>query len=241
MKKPEMIMFDIGDTLIRDGKPDYISGINKILEFSKNPDNVKADEIQNMAVSMNEDFGRDVEDSIDTIIEVPNSQFFRFLYEYFNIEFLKSADEIEKLFYDSINNFQKTDGIIDFLKFLRDSNIRTGIISNAGVSGWILKQEIQDQFSNHDFEFVIVTSDYAYRKPNKRIFELALRKARLSGDKAFYAGDKYNKDVIGAAGAGIYPIWYKGSINREKVGNIDIDHFEAKSWDDLRLFIENKF
>jgi len=240
LKKPEMIIFDIGDTLLREEKPDYIYGINKILEYSNNPDNVTAKEIQDMAISMNKDFGRNGEDSIDTLIEVPNFQFYRFLYEYFNIEFLKAQDEMEKLFYDAVHCFYKTDGINDFLRFLRKSGIRTGIISNAGISGWILKEEIKRQFEDHNFEFVIVTSDYAYRKPSKRIFELALKKARLTADKVFYAGDKYNKDVIGAASAGIYPVWYKGAINREKVGDRDVEHFEANSWVDLKLFLENE-
>lgn len=52
-----------------------------------------------------------------------------------------------------------------------------------------------------------------YRKPNKRIFDLALEKAALRASEVWYVGDQYECDIVGARSAGIFPIWYQGAIN----------------------------
>ena len=63
----------------------------------------------------------------------------------------------------------------------------------------------------NEFEFIIATSGYLFRKPNKRIFELALEKADLSPEEVWYIGDNYDCDVVGARNVGIFPVWYLGA------------------------------
>ena len=65
----------------------------------------------------------------------------------------------------------------------------------------------------HNFEFILATSEYLFRKPNKRIFELALEKAELKPEEVWYIGDQYQCDIVGARNAGIFPIWYIGAID----------------------------
>lgn len=66
--------------------------------------------------------------------------------------------------------------------------------------------------TNH-FEFVIASSEYLYRKPNRRIFELALEKAELSASEVWYIGDQYECDIVGARNAGLFPVWYIGAAD----------------------------
>lgn len=67
------------------------------------------------------------------------------------------------------------------------------------------------------FEFVIASSEYMVRKPNPRIFRLALQKAGLSPDRVWFCGDNVRADVEGAHAAGLFPVWYEGESGRARI------------------------
>ncbi len=48
------------------------------------------------------------------------------------------------------------------------------------------------------------------RKPNRRLFEIALIKAGLEPGEVWFCGDSFAADVMGAHGAGIFPVLYEG-------------------------------
>jgi len=41
------------------------------------------------------------------------------------------------------------------------------------------------------------------------LFELALRKANLPASEVWFCGDSPKADIAGAAGVGIFPVWYE--------------------------------
>ncbi len=102
------------------------------------------------------------------------------------------------------------------MDYLFSKNIRTGVISNISFSGEALIKRISEWLPNNQFEFILATSEYIFRKPHKRIFELALRKSNLSADEVWYCGDNAICDVDGAKNAGLTPIWYKGALNNHR-------------------------
>ena len=87
------------------------------------------------------------------------------------------------------------------------------MVSNLAFCGKALKDRIDDMVPGHRFEFILATSEYLFRKPNRRIFDLALERAGLSAEEVWYVGDDYECDVLGARNAGIYPVWYLGAID----------------------------
>ncbi|WP_461615673.1 HAD family hydrolase [Clostridium sp. Marseille-QA1073] len=46
------------------------------------------------------------------------------------------------------------------------------------------------------FEFVISTSEYGFRKLDKRIFQLALKKLGLDNNQVWYIGNSFKYDVM---------------------------------------------
>ena len=54
------------------------------------------------------------------------------------------------------------------------------------------------------------------RKPDKRLFEIALMKSGLTSDKVWYCGDRYSNDVVGANNAGIFPVYYSEMCIRDR-------------------------
>ena len=182
MNRPKMIIFDYGQTLVNEKSFDGLKGTRAVLrEATRNLNNISAEEIQAMANKLNEEIGRyGTEIEEQPVLEIHNHMFQNYLYEYFGIELTKSAGEVEQIFEIAALDAEPTKNIIEFLQYLEDSKIRTGVISNTSFSGERLQACINRYIPSHKFEFMIASSEYIFRKPHKRIFELALRKANLA-------------------------------------------------------------
>ena len=205
MNRPKMIIFDYGQTLVNEKSFDGLKGTRAVLrEATRNLNNISAEEIQAMANKLNEEIGRyGTEIEEQPVLEIHNHMFQNYLYEYFGIELTKSAGEVEQIFEIAALDAEPTKNIIEFLQYLEDSKIRTGVISNTSFSGERLQACINRYIPSHKFEFMIARSEYIFRKPHKRIFELALRKANLAPCDVWYIGDNALCDVDGATDCGI--------------------------------------
>ena len=112
---------------------------------------------------------------------------------------------------------------------------RSGVISNISYAPSVVAARINRLLPENAFEFILTSSNYIFRKPHRRIFDLALEKADLRSDEVWYIGDQYECDVKGALNAGLYPVWY--------IGAIDLPHREDRSiltvtdWDALKPLI----
>lgn len=169
-------------------------------------------------------------------IEIPNTMFTPYLYESQGIEIPLSNSEIDTVFWDAAAPGVPTKGIKDFLEYLKNKGIRTGVISNIAYDPSVVAERINKLLPENSFEFIITSSNFMFRKPNRRIFDLALEKAELQPDEVWYIGDQYECDIIGSLNAGLLPIWY--------IGAIDSPHTEDKNiltvtdWEKLKLRME---
>lgn len=68
------------------------------------------------------------------------------------------------------------------------------------------------------------------RKPDKRLFEIALMKSGLTSDKVWYCGDSYSNDVVGANNAGIFPVYYSDTNNN---ANADFEYLSVRDWREM--------
>lgn len=240
MKKPKMIMFDYGQTLIAESEFDGEAGTRAILKYaSQNPNQVSAKQVQDFAKTLNRDIGRydpDVRKAL--MIEVHNHLFQNYLYEYFDLQFSLTKEEIEQVFWNHASKGKATHHIEEFLDFLRSQGIRTAVISNISYSGKALEERLHALLPTHRFEFVLATSEYVFRKPHSRIFELALRKAKLNPGEVWYCGDNAYFDVEGSYKSGVFPIWYQGAMEKHNRALTQIDSMKISDWLELQHYIE---
>lgn len=237
MNKPKMILFDYGQTLIDEVVFDGVKGTAAVLKYAvKNKYNKTAEEVQNYANQLNKEIGRFDPDKRHLFqYEIPNHMFTRYLYESQGIEIDLSPEEIDNVFWDAAAPGRPTNGIEQFLAFLKHQDIRTAVISNISFSGNAVIKRINDCIPDNDFEFIIATSEYLYRKPNRHIFELALEKAELTSDEVWYVGDQYECDIVGAKNSGIFPVWYIGAMNMKYEPKNDI--LTISEWAELEKHI----
>lgn len=83
MRKPKMILFDYGQTLVNERKFDGVAGCRAVLQYAtKNKYNRSAEEVQAAADAINYELGRfDPKRRHLFQIEVPNHMFTAFLYQ----------------------------------------------------------------------------------------------------------------------------------------------------------------
>ena len=237
MQKPKMILFDYGQTLVNEKPFDGVKGTAAVLQYAvKNKYNKTAEEVQAYANALNQEIGRFNPEKRHLFqYEMPNYMFTRFLYESQGIEIALSPDELDKVFWDAAAPGTPTEGISEFLSFLRENQIRTGVISNISYGGKSVEKRIKECIPEHEFEFIIASSEYLYRKPNPHIYELALEKADLKPEEVWYVGDQYKCDIVGAREAGMFPVWYIGAIDTQYFDIKDV--LTVKDWKELREYI----
>lgn len=246
MRIPKMILFDYGQTLVNEGKFDGIKGTEAVLRYAtKNKYHKSAVQIQEAANAMNAELGRFDEKRQHLMqVEVPNNMFSAYLYASQGIELSIGADDIDRIFWDAAAPGRPTEGVEKFLLFLKQKGIRTGVISNIAYCGKVVEERIHACLPENAFEFMIASSEYMFRKPNKRIFELALEKAGLPPEDVWYIGDNYACDIVGAKNAGIFPVWYVGSVHtpedvEEKMERgIKEEILVIREWDRLQKLME---
>jgi HAD superfamily hydrolase (TIGR01549 family) len=89
------------------------------------------------------------------------------------------------------------------LKILKGRGLTLGLISNIG-------QESEKTFTDlglmPHLDFNVTSFEVGCDKPDPRIFQAALKKARVMPEEALCLGDQYEVDIVGAKGVGINAI-----------------------------------
>ncbi len=211
MKKPKMILFDYGQTLAEEEKYDGVKGTAAVMRYAvENRYDLTPEQVQREADAVNRELGRfDPALRAKNMVEIPNRVFNAYLYESLGIRIDLTPEEYDRIFWDASAPGKPTEGIPEFLDFLWERGIRTAVLSNMSYAGSVLTERIGRFLPGHHFEFIMATSEYLFRKPNPRIFRLALEKAGLSPDEVWYAGDTWSRDAAGAKSAGLLPVLYR--------------------------------
>ena len=210
MQCPKMILFDYGHTLIHEEEAGTLCGTRALMpHITKNPNHYTAEQIASYASRLYETVGAPVRAAG---LDFHNLIYQRLLYESLEIEFSCTPEEAETIFWDNTYPGKPMPGAQELIRLLNSHGIRSGVISNMAFSGSGLRARLDRLLPENRFEFVLTSSEYLFRKPNKLLFELALKKAQLDATEVWFCGDNVEADVLGAAGAGLYPVWYESSL-----------------------------
>jgi 2-haloacid dehalogenase len=104
----------------------------------------------------------------------------------------------------------------DILSYLH-GNYKLAIISN-GI-GEAQRGRLAAGGIDHFFDTLIISDEVGYWKPDKEIFNEALRRLNINQSEALFIGDSLTDDYIGALNAGIDFCYYnrKGNLIEEGV------------------------
>ena len=210
-EKPKMILFDYGGTLLCEPDWDDLRGERAVFEHvianpcGHTPETLAAWEREFIRSRW---FLRD-----------HGVQMLRAKYEIHGIRLDIPYEEAEFLLWSNSSFMTERcvyPHIRQTLEFLYEKGIRAGVVSNLGWSGRSLRKRIDTLLPGNRFEFVITSSDYGIRKPDARLFRIALSKAGLSPEDVWYCGNDEVKDVGGANGAGMFAVHYLGHVEGDR-------------------------
>lgn len=209
MIKPEMILFDYGQTLGYEPGFDLSRGYDELYKhITNNPDNVTAAELKQFSDRI---FRQHLE-VLKTGYELHEHHSLRATLEYYGIELDVDIAEAERIIWDNTSIGAVMPHADELLHFLKEQGIRTGVISNIGWSGRALTDRMNRLFPENEFEFILASSEYGIRKPDRILFDIALRKAGITADKVWFCGDSIENDVNGALSAGMFPVLYECTV-----------------------------
>lgn len=235
-QKPEMIIFDYGQTIVTEDEFDSLKGNRALLDFAvKNPNNITAEQIQELASSLSKDINDvfSVQNRNYQKLELPGYAYNKYLYEYFEIEFSLPPAEVEWVFWSNCAQGTPTKNIETALEQLHHLGIRTAVVSNMMNSTQSLERRINEILPQNHFEFIISSGDHMFRKPHRRIFELALKKAGIPPERVWFCGDNLYCDIEGAYYAGMKPIWYPAYIDLDNGVHTEVPYTQINDWLEL--------
>jgi len=91
------------------------------------------------------------------------------------------------------------------LQSMRDAGYRLAVLSNTESN---LRDRIAAAGIEPFFETLVISAEVGSEKPDRVIFDEALRRMAVAPERAIHVGDFYSIDVVGARNAGITPIMF---------------------------------
>ena len=193
---PSAILFDVGDTLLREVRFDLEAGLRAAL-----PDGLHA-----AATDIAHGFRADLHAAHADHRELMLPSWLRD-----HVAELHDVDEaqVEDAIWAAVVTLRPTRGVSELLDRLQADGVKMGAISNAFFSGRVLRLELERHGLANAFEFVLSSADIGIRKPDVRIFHEALDRLGAAAEHTWYVGDTFEEDVEGALRAGLVPIWLR--------------------------------
>ena len=206
MKRPQGILFDLGNTLLHEEAFDIEAGTQRVLSFATNPKQVSAHQVCELVAELESDLRERREASW---IEISPFTVHRLIYEPHGIGFNRPFREVEREFFSAAMRFRPTEGVQEFLELVRRAGLPLGVVSNSAFSSQTLAWQIAQFGLGSFFTFVMSSGDYVVRKPHPGIFLAAARKLGVDPPELWFVGDSPVYDVAGAANAGIVSVLYR--------------------------------
>ena len=209
MTRPEMVLFDYGGTLLLESDLDFARGWRALFaHVAANPLGRTPEELARSDAAHFASFAPARAQGF----EAHEHQLLRYTCGANRVELDVGWDAAEDILWDAscpLIPACRTPGVEEALAFCAREGLRTGVISNIAWSGRALRRRLELLLPENRFEFVIASSEYGVRKPDRRLFDLALRLAGLEADRVWFVGDTFATDVLGAVDAGMYPVLYR--------------------------------
>ena len=102
------------------------------------------------------------------------------------------------------------EGLYTTLDGLRSRALKLGIVTNGDARAQ--NDKIDALGIRSYFETIVVSQAVGLEKPDRRIFQLALRRLGAEPVGSWFVGDHPVNDVLGASAAGMTPVWIRGAI-----------------------------
>lgn len=231
---PRAVLFDFGDTLLREGSTDLLAGVQAVLARATDTGGATAEEI---TADLTDLMGDVNPRRMNSWIEMPPHTVHKLVYEPRGVRFDIPQAEVEWTWWKAATMWTAEPGARDALGTLARRKIPCAVVSNTMFSGETIARQCAACGLDGVLQWVLTSAEHVLRKPHPRIFDLAARRLKLEPKHIWFVGDSYEYDVEGSAAAGMVPIWY---VPR---GDPELDPGRAaaivRHWDEWSTLLES--
>ncbi|MCI0692730.1 HAD family hydrolase [candidate division KSB1 bacterium] len=206
----QAILFDRGNTLVQFGETDYDAGQKVILASVRPPNKIDAAAFDRFEDEFFErlDFYRERAN-----LECNLLHYYELMARYFGIQFDKPYEELCRRYHFVAERISTMPGAQHVLAELKRAGFRLGLVTNTSLPHSIIVEEFQ-RLSLYDyFDTMVCSSEIVFRKPDRAMFDVALRVLNISPSETMFVGDSYHADVVGAKQTGMKTVWLNPNRN----------------------------
>ncbi|MCK4601078.1 MAG: HAD family hydrolase [Phycisphaerae bacterium] len=119
----------------------------------------------------------------------------------------KQTLQLAWLWYQPLGDYATAEeGTREMLDRFSRAGLKLALVSNTFVPGEILDRHLQKEGLLELLPVRVYSCDVGYRKPNQKIFRIALQQAGLAASDTLFVGDSLEADVRGANRAGMISV-----------------------------------
>jgi len=195
MREIKALIFDLDNTLLDRTKTFYQFSTKLIEKYFRESSPDDKMRMINQIIEMDQDGYKDKKQLFSELLELyswPATPSHDELMNFYNHEYVESAVLMDHAF-KVIEHFR--------------NKYKIGLITNGRTDiqyGKIDKLNIRSYFDT-----IIVSEEAGVKKPDPRIFNMALAQLNAAPEACIYIGDHPVNDIEGASRAGLYTIWMK--------------------------------
>jgi len=220
------VLFDLGHTLIdyyHEWKGPEAKAVGRVYHVAADTCNPAPDETEFTAY-LSRLLEEARERKITEMIEVPLSETLETCFRRFG------CDSGQDLMIDSLNAFYQTlletreliQGAVEMLERVRERGLLVGLVSDVAwglPSEYPLKDMEHFQLDGY-FDDMVFSTDVGLRKPNPKIFKIALWNLGVKPEDSAFVGNSLQADIKGALGVGMLAVLKKSKYYQHDDGII---------------------
>jgi len=142
-------------------------------------------------------------------IETPWPALTRLIYDYFRVEFAEPPSAFELDFWKATVTTRAMPGAAAALQTFHRHGVPVAVVSNSAFGPDVIAYELDKHGLAEHLAFVMVSADYAVRKPTRLLFETAAARIGADPGDIWFVGDSLAADIVGARAAGMATVWMR--------------------------------
>ena len=206
MRAPQGLLLDYGGTLVEEVAYDSRAGNEVLLARAAHiPPHVTLDHVLERAAKIT----KEVAARRDGFgVETPWPALTRLIHDYLGIRFDTPMEELEMAFWKASTVTAPMPGAREALEEFHRRGVPIAVVSNCASGPEVIRYELEKYGLAEHLAFVMVSAEYAVRKPNPLLFDTAAARLGVKPENIWLIGDRLDTDVAGARAAGMTPIWF---------------------------------
>lgn len=229
------VLFDLGHTLINyhnDWRGPERRAVAKVASrvCDSSPDGVDPDHVSEYLLVLLEQ-GRKVK--LEEHLEIPLVDVLGNCFHRFAVggdeELMERS--LEDFYAVLLEHREIVPGTREMLQFVKDNEFKIGLVSDVawGLPSYFPQRDMQFYHLDEYFDDLVFSTDVGLRKPNPKIFKIALSNIGARAECSYFVGNNLQADILGALNVGMITVLKESDFYTHD--DEIVPHAKVSTWD----------